>query len=242
MKHKLIEKLNDLIQLCSNPDSEVCVEAERICDGKDFVKFTEFLMECSETLGKAKALIEEKASDLSEDDIDELGEIAQIFDESDDEDLKKKASVLDEILITIGANKDFKENFKKAESDEIEALRAKLRRETGEKLYSNSEKEYQEEAKKKIEEKVKTYRPLQGSLSTRYSPDMPGVSLMRVGENVYQCPVTKKIYNFAEGFTTANGTKIPGTSVQGQTDFSEQVSAEHQMFSTTRDDILNGSR
>lgn len=169
--------------------------------------------------------------------------LANALDNSQDEELTKLASVLDEILLTIGANKKYQENFKLAEDAEIEKLRKKYREEASNKAYSaakiEQDKQNQvEESSKIIDEKVKVYRPMQHPLSTRYSPDMPGVSLMRIGENVYQCPVTKKIYNFEEGYTKMNGDQVPGTSVTNQTQQIGSQPLEHVNFST-REELLN---
>lgn len=58
------------------------------------------------------------------------------------------------------------------------------------------------------------------SLSTRHSPELPGVMMMRVADGVYQDPVTKKVYDFNKGWVTEDGEKYPGGSVSNQTAFS----------------------
>jgi hypothetical protein len=55
------------------------------------------------------------------------------------------------------------------------------------------------------------------SLSTRHSPDLPGVQLARVSDGVYRDPVTDKIYDFNKGFVLDDGTKYVGGSVSAQT-------------------------
>lgn len=60
------------------------------------------------------------------------------------------------------------------------------------------------------------------SLSTRYSPDRPGVQARRVSDGVYQDPITNKVYDWNEGFTSETGSKFYGGHVALQTDFSEQ--------------------
>jgi hypothetical protein len=56
------------------------------------------------------------------------------------------------------------------------------------------------------------------SLSTRYSPDRIGVQARRISDGVYQDPITNKIYDWNEGFTTEDGQDFPGGQVSLQTD------------------------
>lgn len=56
------------------------------------------------------------------------------------------------------------------------------------------------------------------SLSTRYSPDRVGQQAMRVGDGLVQDPITNKLYDWREGFTTETGHEYPGGSVDLQTD------------------------
>jgi len=148
-------------------------------------------------------------------------------------------------LMTIGSDPKARMAFKKAQDEEINRLRARYREQRGEEAYSvvktQQDKENRvNEAVKAIDQKVKKYRPLEAPLSTRYSPDMPGVSLMRIGDNVYQCPVTKKIFDFRSGYTTAKGNKIPGGDVTNQTQHLGYQAQEHMNFST-REEALNGA-
>ena len=54
------------------------------------------------------------------------------------------------------------------------------------------------------------------SVQTRYCPEHAAVMLAHVGDQVYQCPIDGKMYNYVEGYT-ADGEKIPGASIAGQT-------------------------
>ena len=56
------------------------------------------------------------------------------------------------------------------------------------------------------------------SLSTRYSPDRVGVQAERVSDGVYRDPITKKVYNWNDGFKTESGNEFYGGSVSLQTD------------------------
>lgn len=55
------------------------------------------------------------------------------------------------------------------------------------------------------------------NLLSRHSPEMPGVSLARVSDGVYQDVLTKKIYDFNRGWVGEDGRKYPGGSVAAQT-------------------------
>src|SRR5690606_33234324 len=133
------------------------------------------------------------SSSIEEESLSDLADLATAFDNSDDPKLHKLASVLDELLLTISTRKGAVEAIKNAEDKEIDKLREKYRNQSLEDSYKKKSYEYEEEAIKEIEKKVKNYKPMEHALSTRYSPDMPGVSLARIGDNVYQCPITKKI-------------------------------------------------
>jgi hypothetical protein len=56
------------------------------------------------------------------------------------------------------------------------------------------------------------------SLSTRYSPDRVGIQAMRISDGVYQDPITKKVYDWNEGFKTESGHEFYGGNVSLQTD------------------------
>lgn len=55
------------------------------------------------------------------------------------------------------------------------------------------------------------------SLSTRYSPDRVGVQARRISDGVYQDPITRKNYNWNEGFKTEDGKEFFGGNVSHQT-------------------------
>lgn len=76
------------------------------------------------------------------------------------------------------------------------------------------------------------------NLQTRYSPDLVGVQLARIGEGIYQCPVTGKIYNFETGYTDMDGEYHPGGSVAQQTPDSTGYGIPHRVFDT-REQIVN---
>jgi hypothetical protein len=95
-----------------------------------------------------------------------------------------------------------------------------------------------EEYTKEIEDKIKKYKPMEAPLSSRCCSDHPGSMLMRIGDNVYQCDLDKKIFDFASGYKLMDGTVVPGSSVQNQTQNLADHTDQHVSFST-RSDKLN---
>lgn len=71
--------------------------------------------------------------------------------------------------------------------------------------------------KVKIEPWREGLGPIGQSLNTRYSPDLPGVSLIRESDGVYKDPITGKTYDYNRGFVLDDGTEYVGGSVSGQT-------------------------
>jgi hypothetical protein len=240
MKNEFINKISEIIKDLEE-DGKLMEVAEKYLDDDGLTDLAEELISAKECLEKAKSLYEEKAENFSEEDIDDIYDVAQVLDDSGSPELQRVASVLDEIMLTIGADKRIQSNFKKAQDDEIDKLKKKFNEQVSKDVYSTVDKEkelYVNEAIKEIDKKVKKYRPLEASLSTRYSPDMPGVSLIRISDGIWQCPETKKIYDYREGFTTDKGNIIPGGTVAEQTHL-DNLYEGHSTFST-REDILNG--
>lgn len=240
-KEQLISKINEILAILGQ-DGELMQTAEKYLNNDSLNEFSGELLYAGDNIKKALEIFVHNAEMVNEQDIDELGALAQALDETGDPVLMKQASVLDEILITIGADPKAQAAFKKAQDDEIERLRAKYQ-DTNRDQYTKAREEHRKEinvneAIKEIDRKVKKYRPLEASLSTRYSPDMPGVSLVRVGDGVWQCPITKKVYDFRSGYTTAKGNVVPGSDVSNQTQHLGRAQ-EHMNFST-REELLNG--
>lgn len=79
------------------------------------------------------------------------------------------------------------------------------------------------------EHHVKTYQPTGKPLSTRYCPDHVGVSLVRVGEGIFQCSLDGQIFNFdLEG------------SVAGQTPSATQYEIPSRIFDSREININRG--
>lgn len=236
------EELEGIAEALLNPHGDFLKRAEIHLNDQDLFIFSKILVSAGLQIKDAATLIKRKKQRISEMDVEEIAAVAQAFDESGDPMLQKQAAVLDEILLTIGADPKALGAFKKAEQDEIDRLRARYQ-DTNRNEYTKAVEEHKKEinvneAIKAIDSKVKKYRPMEAALSTRYSPDMPGVSLMRVGDHVWQCPITKKIYDFRSGYTTAKGNVVPGSEVSNQTQHLGFRAQEHMNFST-REAVLN---
>ena len=66
-------------------------------------------------------------------------------------------------------------------------------------------------------ESKRELRPLEAPLSSRYCPDHPGAGMTKVRDDVYCCSLCSKQFDYRNGYTTAKGNKIPGTSADRQT-------------------------
>jgi hypothetical protein len=152
---------------------------------------------------------------ITPESIEEIAALAEALDSSDDPQLRKQASVLDELLLTIAAPPGAVAEKRAAENGRLEELRKKYQqpRET---LHDYNKIGVSEQAIEKSNF-TKEYKIMEAPLSTRYCPDHPGVQISRKGEHVWQCEMDKKLYNFETGFELENGSKVPGGDVSQQT-------------------------
>jgi len=67
----------------------------------------------------------------------------------------------------------------------------------------------------KIEIYDKLFGPVQ--VQTRHCPDHNGISLYRIADKIYQCPLDRQVYDFEKGFTTQSGEENLGGSVANMT-------------------------
>lgn len=79
---------------------------------------------------------------------------------------------------------------------------------------------------------IESYNGGAHAMQTRYSPDFPGVNLMRVSDGVYQDMMTHQIYDFNKGFTTQSGEVYLGGSAAHQTPPAESYRGYNQVFET----------
>jgi hypothetical protein len=205
----------------------------------------------AQAVAAASTLLEEVANDLDAsqsneikpEQLDEIAALASSFYESGNPLLKKQASVLDEILLSIAAPKNAIAESKRVSEDEINKLRAKRRGEAVKELYQDPKEALDKmnlvkEQTDAVKKQVKRYAPLEAPLQTRYAPDMPGVMMTRISDHIYQDLVTGKIYDFKAGYTTVKGNKIPGSSVENQTAALGDQRHGNAMFET-RESIMN---
>ena len=185
-------------------------------------------------------IINERINKKTSESINDIGNLATAFDETGDDSLSKIASVLDEILLTIAKPKNAIESIKLAEEAEIEKLRAKYKKNPEDlfTLGNDAKQKLADEYTKEINDKVKTYKPMEHALSTRHCPEHYGQSIARIGEGIWQCPLDKKIYDFNSGYKLMDGSIIPPSSVQNQTDNLQNHVPEHVSFSN-REQKLN---
>lgn len=211
------DMLISIAQWLESPDNEAILLAEY--DDGCLKVVSESCIEAAQLLKKAALKVESieppEESILNERSLEELASIANAFDSSGDPNLKKQASVIDELLLTIAAPEGFFKKKQAAEEKMIDELQKK---------YRNPKKEL--ESLNKVEDSLKSisnsgmtkdYRIMEHALSTRYDPDLPGVLTSRVGDGLWQSEMTKKVYDYNEGYSLSDGDKVPGSSVSEQT-------------------------
>jgi len=165
-------------------------------------------------------------STITADSIEEMATLASALDSSNDPALKKQASVLDELLLTIAAPK-FAER-KDLSDDRLKQLQ-KLYQDTGKNLKEVNMIAKSEEAIKKSNY-TKNFNIYDRPLNTRYCPDHSGVPIARVGQGIWQCEMDHKQYNFETGYELNDGTKVPGGDVSLQTQYINVPT--HSVFDT----------
>jgi len=151
--------------------------------------------------------------------LDKLNSLAGEFEDSDNPDLVKKASLLEDILLTISSNVEEQSKFKQAVQKKIDDIKKKSKEGTSVVKASIDDKEKNNEL-----------RPLQAPLSTRSCPDHPGVSLVRISDGLFYCPLNGKQYDYSNGYVTEKGNKVPGTCVKNQNDELDDFSMPTMFF------------
>jgi len=147
------------------------------------------------------------------DALENLVSMANEFDNSGDPTLMKKASLIDEILITMSSSIDEQEKFKKAMDKKIEDIKKRSKEKTAQK---------KSEGAHNIDDiENNTYRPLQAPLSTRSFPGSPGTPWTQMGGYIVNVDTGEQI-DPKEGYML-DGKKVPGTSVEDQTAYLEDV-------------------
>jgi hypothetical protein len=206
-------------QLQANADA-VLEEAEKSQPLFDLV--TDVVANAVVHLEKAAAAIEDREPVVTGELLDTIAYLANALDETGDAVLQKKASLLDELLVTISAPKSAVAQARRQSEDELARLREKYRDQNREEIYKTRTRSALDKMNQKektqglVEDQVKTYRVLQAPLQTRSCPDHPGVGMIRVADSVFQCALDHKVYDYRQGYTTMKGNKVPGGSVDQQ--------------------------
>lgn len=211
------ELLQAMASWLESPNNEALLLAE---NDKECLKIV------AESCVLAAALLKQAASEvdvleppepsnLTSDSIEEIAALASALDASGDPQLKKQASVLDELLLSIASPPNAYAARKDLEEQRIIELKKKyeLPRET---LKDYNKVSVSENAINKSN-MTKEYKILEAPLSSRYCPDHAGAQIARVGEHMWQCELDKKTYNFETGFELMDGSKVPGGDVAQQT-------------------------
>lgn len=174
---------------------------------------------------------------ITPESIEEMASLAKALDESGDPALMKRASVLDELLLSIAAPPNAYAERKDLAESRIEDLRRR---------YQDPSKEHAKQNKrsateKAIEKSKMTDKPKIEShpLSARSCPRHSGAQLARVGEHRWMCDLDHKIYDFETGFTLDDGTRVPGGDVALQGD---QMNIPFHSLFDTREGRLNSNR
>jgi hypothetical protein len=154
------------------------------------------------------ASIEKEITELEGTDRDDntLAAAALDFAAYDTDDLRRVASLV------AGFADAFDSDGKRTAADALDKILGK---------FAASPEAFWDPPKRRPSDLVPPNRSALGdighSLSTRHSPDLPGVQLVRVSDGVYRDPVTNKTYDFTRGFVLDDGTKYVGGSVSAQT-------------------------
>jgi hypothetical protein len=225
---ELVKKLTEFKRSFLDRDHELLKMAEDC--GDDAMKavaecliqvtscFESAIESCSKNLSEEekKSMNEteaEKSAPVTEHDLEALAALAEEFSKSEDEFLKRQASVLDQVLMTF-AIPESKQEHKKAYEDKLLEIKNRLQNK------SNVKEAFKaDEVAKVVDDNIKEYKPLETALKTRTCPDHPGAQMQRLSDDVYQCSLDKKTYDFKSGFTTMKGNKVPGGDVTLQTQF-----------------------
>lgn len=217
MTMRISELLTAMANWLESPNNEALLLSEG--DDACLKVVASSCVEAAEALKRAAAQVDEMEpatpSAITPEAIDGLAVLADALDASGDVELKKQASVIDELLLTIAAPK----NALAERKDLLDARLVDLKK----KYEGNAEMLKEIGRVDSIEKAIKESKMTdevkinEEGLSTRYCPDHPGQSTYRVAEHTVQCPLDRKIYSFETGFTLANGKKFPGGDVALQT-------------------------
>lgn len=236
---RIAEMLQAIASWLESPNNEAILLAEY--DDECLKIVASHCVEAAATLQKAAQIVDsiepQEESKITPESLEKLADLATAFDASGDEELQKQASVIDELLLSVASPPGAMSERKVSDDKKIEDLKKK---------YENPRKDLEDsnkiaESKNAIDKSnmTKQFRIMEAPLSSRSCPDHAGAQIARVGENMWQCEMDKKIYNFAIGFELANGNKVPGGNVSLQT---QEVDIPNSNIFDSRESRLNSNR
>jgi hypothetical protein len=227
---RISELLNAMASWLASPNNEAMLLAEN--DENCIRIVAESCVLAAELLKRAADEVDtlEPATEslITSESIDDTAALAAAFDASNDPQLKKMASVLDELLLTLAAPPNALAQKKMEENYRIEELRKKYQQPREDLKLS----QHNSESLKAIDKSnfTKEYKLNQHPLSTRGCPLHPGAQLARIGEHLFQCELDKKVYDYENGYDL-NGEHVPGGNVALQTSNSTNIPG-HSLFDT----------
>jgi len=236
---RIADMLYAMATWLENPNNEAFLLAEY--DENCLKVVAESCIEAAHALKKAAQQVEtiEPApeSNINPESIQELSQIADAFDASGDSKLKRQASVIDELLLTIASPPNALAARKDLEDNRLEDLKKKYQDPRKDLAKTNK----MENTAKELEKSkfVKQYRILEAPLQCRTCVEHPGAQMMRVGENMWQCSLDNRIFNYSTGYTLEDGSKVPGGDVAEQT---KGLSAPFHSIFDTREGRLGSNK
>lgn len=214
---RIAEMLIAIANWLENPDNEALLLAEY--DDECLKVVASSCVEAANALKVAAEKVDTieppEESLITPESIQSIANLAEALDSSNDPELQKQASVLDELLLSIAAPPNAVNQIKQLQENRLVALKQKYEA-PREELHKTNMIDKSEKAIE-ASEMTKRLNILEAPLSSRYCPDHPGVQIARVGEHMWQCEMDKKTYNFETGFELNNGMKVPGGDVSQQT-------------------------
>lgn len=236
---RISDMLNAMASWLESPNNEAILLSEYHEDSMKIV--AENCILAAALLKNAAEQVNEleppEESKITAESIEELANLASAFDASGDLALKKQASVLDELLLSIASPPNAYAERKDLQEQRTVELKKKYE-DPSKELYKSNKIADSENAIDKSK-MTKNYKIMESPLSSRYCPDHPGASLARIGEHIFQCEMDKKIYNYETGYTLINGDKVPGGDVALQTQMPNLN--QHNIFDTREGRLFGNS-
>jgi hypothetical protein len=241
------EMLNAIADWLDSEDNEALIASEH--DDKCLQITAQGLVSAAKALRKTASEVD--AVEVAPEDVftfadlEEMATIASEFDSSEDENIRKKAAMIDDVIMIIAADPRKFVEQKIVAAGKIQEYRNELRK-ARERMKKSEEERKGELARinrldevEKILDKSDVYKIDEESklgrqmpLRSRHCPDHAGVMLMRLTDDEFQCPMDKKIYNFRDGYTKENGTHVPGRSVGEQSQLRGQYRNQYTVYDT----------